>query len=970
MEQFSMLEAFMALDDLKDERTESRRSRKLKEGNTYSLHDSKQMGDAHDFREADNKNVTLEVIDTDADTLEHLKDPSDYIGEVILQCAVCKATKFVKLDSLIKNDTNAEDQVDIYNVEEECPHCHSKGRGYILIGQVGKATEETTQEAEENKEEQDASEKEAETQEPETEEEASFSNDESSDEAKLDNTESKEEEPEEFDWDTENTEEEEPEEESKNESLEEEEEETPWDETDSHEDEDLGKKTIKASSLLDDKEELKAALRAHMKNKNKDKVHESLFNKIYRQSLNEARVGKISLDRIRRRETPIEEDLSASTVTIGDFLNTLVAGAAKVNICSDNSKRVIKSLSEEEVLESFELSNTPFYHWSTEDDYIDVSVSRNGSFYIDQVFEKFVDNDNTFIVDDIVDDYLFTDDAETKECDFQGLLDTYSNSRLDGGLYLRSINFYVNQEAEAEEDTFISFDEQLIREIVRKNNLRESRLHTPNSVENFILESICEREDLDKVYEQYVKPLNNRTLERVFKENLGYKDDVDLFLESKGISPDKFNEFLENKNKKTEDECETCPDCKKPIKECTCGKEEELNEELWKSARDRKQLGTLVSILQESNMKYVVKRSTNENYRYDIYLKKNLNESVEDDYQTRKADADKTIENKGTVKLTEEPNELAPIEQPEHVDVEVVDGRRHRMSTAVTTEGTTDFDREVIHKIERIAGDIHDSIKNNYDVDVPENILVADVVRDLKLVGGAISPEELENTPEDQVEAELYRQFVETFDGIDIILSILSGQEVHTDRAERLMASVHALDSENFSTDYIEQGISSPQFLGMAANGMVPYVNAAEITRKNWDKVQALPSYRRRNPEISRYNPYEDERATQLTGGQRQASIGNRRVGALPHRRDEEFDTDKFEENVNEYLRDMYEENMVYTNDKAEVIDEGYIIHGTLDGEERSLPINWTLKKCKEGYMVTNTLSEESLTLNEEYKLK
>ena len=554
-----------------------------------------------------------------------------------------------------------------------------------------------------------------------------------------------------------------------------------------------------------------------------------------------------------------------------------------------------------------------------------------------------MDNDNTFIVDDLGDDYLFTDDAKTKECDFEEVLDRYGNSRLDGGLYLRSINFYVDQEAEEEEDTFIPFEEKLIRQIVKENNLRESRLHTPNSVENFISESIYEREDLDKVYEQYVKPLNNKSLERVFKENLGYKDDVDLFLESKGISSEKFNEFLELGNKKFEkfeEECETCPNCKKPIKECTCGKEEELNEELWKSARDRKELGTLVSILQESKMKYVVKRSANENYRYDIYLKKNLNESVEDEYQTRKADADETIENGGTVKLTEEPNELAPIEQPEYVDAEVVDGRRHRTSTAVTTQGTTDFDRQVIQKIERIADDIHDSIKNNYDVDVPYNILVADIVRDLKLVGGAISPEELENTPEDQVTAELYRQFEETFDGIDVILSILSGQEVHTDRAERLMTCVHALDTKNFSTEYIEQGISSPQFLGMAANGMVPYVNAAEITRKNWDKLQALPSYRRRNPRISAYNPYEDERRNQLPGGQRQASIGNRRVGALPNRRDEDFDTDQFEENVNEYLRDTYEENMVYTNDKAEVIDEGYIIHGTLDGEEKSLPIS------------------------------
>ncbi len=977
--QFSMLEAFMALDDLtEDTRREFRRTRKLKEGNTYSLHDNKQMEDAHDFREADKKDVTLEVIDTDADTLEHLKDPSDYIGEVILQCNVCKATKFVKLDALIKDNTNAEEQVDIYNVEEECPHCHSKGKGYILIGQVGKATAETTQEAEENKEQQDAAEEESEKSTEETsneesennesEESASFSNDESSsDEPKLDNSESKEEEPEEFDWDEEKPEEEE---ESKNESLEEDEEETPWDETDSHEDEDEGKRTIKASKLLDDKEDLKAALKAKIKNKHK--VQESLFTKVYKESLHEARVGKISLDRIKRRETPIEEDFGKSSITIGDFLNTIVGNVSTVNICSDKTKRVINTLPADEVVDSFELSNTPFYKWSTEDDYIDIAVSRNGAFYIEDVFEKFVDNNNTFIVDALREnDYLFADDSHEVEGDFEDVLNHYGDLKLDGGLNLRSINFYVNQPSD-DYEAYDSIEEDFIHQLVRLNNLRESKIHTPNTVENFILESIYEREDLDKVYEQYVKPLNDKSMERIFKEEFGYKDDVDLFLESKGISPNKFNEFLENQNKvEDKKECETCPDCKKPLEECTCEKEE-VNEEFWKSARDRKQLSSLVSVLQESKMKYVVKRSTNEHYRYDIYLKKNLNESVEDDYQERKADADSSIENKGTIKLTEEPNdlvyantELAPIDRPEQVDGEVVDGRRHRQRTSVTTQGTTDFDVQVLDKIERIADDIHDSIKNNYDVDVPEGLIVADMIRDLQLVGGAINPEELENTPNDQVRAELYREFTEEFDTIDVILSILSGEEVHTDRAERLMFAVQSLDGDNFQPQYIEQGISSPQFLGMACNGMVPYIEPAEITRKNMDKVQALPDYRRRNPRISHYNPAEDERLTGLPGGQRQA-IGNRRVDALPHRRDENLDTDRFESNVNEYFRNTYEENLIYTNDSAEKIEEGYIINGTLEGEDKSLPIIWNLKKCEEGYQLTNNLSEEVLTLTED----
>lgn len=924
-ENFSILDAFIALGDINEEKKSSIRSNKLEEGNTYSLHDNKQMADAHDFREADKKDVTLEVIDTDADTLEHLKDPSDYIGEVILQCNVCKATKFVKLDSLVKADSNLENQIDIYNLDEECPHCHSNGKGYILIGQVGKATEETTQEAEENKQEKDEAEeasKEQSTEENNSEETASFNNDESNaDEAKVDNDES---EPEQFDWNDESAEKkekseedeeestEENEDESKNESLEEEEE-ISWDETDSHEDEDEEKKVIKASSLLDDKEDIKAALRAKLKNKKKT-IKESYEA--------DDKVGVIDLT--KGEHEVIKEAVSKQSIPtkVGEFVEKFLYSSDKSNITlfTDSFK---KFLTMEKFLNSFEDKQVEFTGWSVEDDYITLPICKEGIYTIKDVFANFIENKNTFIIDSEDDEF------DGNEYDnLQSVLDRFGDYYLDGALSIRSINFYVGKWSGELEETK-SIEESLIRDIIKRNNLKESKLHTSTSVENFIAESIYEKEDLDKVYEQYVKPLNDKDLNRLFKEELGYKDDTDLFLESKGIDSREFENFIESKECSKEDkECETCPDCKKSIEECTCNKKE-INEEFWKSARDRKELGTLVNILQESKMTYVVKRSLNENYRYDIYLKKNLNESAEDDYQKRKEQADSTIENKGTVKLTEE---------PEHVDVEIVDRPRHKETTSITTEETTDFDREVIGKIERIATDIHNSIQRNYDINVPENLIIADMVQDLQLVGGAISSEELANTPTNQVTAELYRQFEEEFDGLDTILSILSGEEVHTNRADKLMYAVNSLDSENFSPEYIEECISNPQFLQMAVNGMIPYINSREIERKNIDKLEALPNYRR--------------------------------VNALPYERNESIDSDKFESEINEYFRNTYEENLVYTNDKAEVIDEGYKIYGTLHSEEKSLPIQWNLKRCKEGYEITNNLSEEVLSLSEDYKLQ
>lgn len=149
----SDLDAFLALEDIEDEEIKM----PLKEGKGFNVRDEKDMDKAEEFVNQDNKKeVSLEVIDVDADSLEHLKNNEEYVGQMILQCNSCKANRFINAEDLVQSEGDEE----VYNIEDECPHCHGKGNGFHLIGQVGKV---------------------------EGEEEATFDNDSLTDEPKFDN---------------------------------------------------------------------------------------------------------------------------------------------------------------------------------------------------------------------------------------------------------------------------------------------------------------------------------------------------------------------------------------------------------------------------------------------------------------------------------------------------------------------------------------------------------------------------------------------------------------------------------------------------------------------------------------------------------------------------------------------------------------------------------------------------------------
>lgn len=100
----------------------------------------------------DNKNTdveeeTMQVVDVDADTVEKLKD--SYIGNVLLQCPVCRTPIFKMPEKLVKDEENIADDPDkqLYNVGEQCPHC-GNAKGFNLVGQVASMDVEAEKEDE------------------------------------------------------------------------------------------------------------------------------------------------------------------------------------------------------------------------------------------------------------------------------------------------------------------------------------------------------------------------------------------------------------------------------------------------------------------------------------------------------------------------------------------------------------------------------------------------------------------------------------------------------------------------------------------------------------------------------------------------------------------------------------------------------------------------------------------------------
>ena len=670
----SAFDAFLALEDIEDEEV-------LTEAKSYNLRDKEDMADAEQFREDDQKteNVTLEVIDPDADAIEHMKNGEEYVGQIILQCNACKATMFIDMEKLKQSETDDN----LYNMETECPHCHTVNTGYTIVGQVGKAEEPTKGEPEEataENDEVDGS-------------EMSFDNDVEPEDNKKDSEETPEEasdkeptkgEPEEtFAWDETDAEDDTEDEESDAESQDE-------NEDSDSEDEDDEDKKKKDESLNEDGED-EIAKKQELKNKIKKAmgITESVTEGCCTQescstqescATQESCCTKESCDNSEDVDMGSDEslkeelDLNSWEGTVESFLDrfTLEDQRLAINFYNTDESKLASFDSVEDVSFDFSIANVD--QFNTDDDYISINVSEpteedpEDVCSVATLFERFKDNGTTtFRVSNL------DTEEETEVETVDELMEQFGAMNIEGAIEVQNLNFYImsDMEAESNEETV---EESLIRNIISENNLRQRKANQINTVEYFISESINNKEDLDKIYEQFIVPCDSPMLTHQFKDVTGYKDNVDTFLEDKNITREQYNILVESNNELEQAKnviskygtvteackkyleinsqvkgnvaddlpCETYKSLLKERQELSTAltklsesdpdvnqiyRKEVLDklavkayESLFKSVKNRNELSEVLEVLQTEKIPYQVKRSTNEDYRYDIFI--------------------------------------------------------------------------------------------------------------------------------------------------------------------------------------------------------------------------------------------------------------------------------------------------------------------------------------------------------------
>jgi len=1058
----SMADAFLALKDMdEDIKIPNNAKRKgLKEAASVDVRNPDDVELAQNFRKTDKKeeDSELEVIDVDADSVENLQDGKSYIGKMLLQCNSCKATRFIDVDKLVADENDKE----LYNVEDECPHCHNKGTGYALIGQVGKADEENP------------------------EDEASLDNDTKSDEeAMFDNTDEVEPESEETPTE-ENTE-------SNEESASDEE--TSYDDTNAEDDtndmelpelgdefdvddvleddteeesDDEDKKKVKKESLTEDADEepdgefdadhaaewMERHPYGYYNSENDYGEYADEDDEIAPEAYGDELINDFETRHPWNDDLDEKLDMATFEGSIANLIDTFTIEDNPVNI-----KLLNKNGSELGMYGSddlpFNVKSQMMDTFNTDDNYLEINVTEEGSDESTTVNDLFnyyrpdEENQTTFVVTNVD-----TDEEEDFE-DLTEFLEKYGDYYIDGALGLRTLNIYIadgdletevepldDEEIEelgkenAEKEEAEVTEESLIEEIIKSYpGLKLNRINNSLAEEYFIAESIKLNEDIDLVYKNFVKPTNNEKLIEHFKSYTGYEDEVDKFLKEHNISKEKYNKiinedvdkknyiikatfnhsdyYVADKNEwevarstdeninifvrlpeldkyftfhpygfrayvftkeqalKLMDIIKNNPKCqnnglvKVIIEKFKNDVEEEVepetttfNEKLLTSVKTRSELGEAINKLVEAKQKYHIKKSVNEGYRYDIF--------VNEDCKLNEEDTQDNL-----------PNHLRDADYEEDHDYELDDLRARDEQglnndgpdeTEMVPEGMSPEEVEIVQKIDRIANDIAEAISDTYNVDAQKNLIVADIVQDLQLIGGAKVVDELKNTPIDELTKLMYQEFNGLFD---------KGE----DSANKLALALAMLDSDQFSTETIRSQIASPRFLQAAKAGYIPFIDAAQLNAPVDESLNEESEMNDDNSSIEDCKTRYEELKYLAT--QRELTVEEQEDLEYCEKRlvnccddlndiDNRLSNEEFDNCINEYLNSSDLENSVaYRSLTIEKLQEGIKINGIIESSEKDKSITFTLKpilnesnNSTDRYIVTNNLNGKKFNLD------
>ena len=777
-ENMSLLDAFIALEDLEDEEIQM----PLNEGKAFKLRDTVDMEKAKDFlEEQGTKEVSLEVIDVDADSLEHLKKNEEYVGQMILKCKSCIATRFINAEDLVES----ESEKGVYNVEDECPHCHKSGIGFILLGQVGQVKEE---------------------------DDASFENDSLTDETKFEN-------------DFEETPaEEEPVEETKPEEDEEEFKETEEDIMETSAEDDTADMESTLGDEFNPDNELKSEEEGSEESLTKDEEE-----KEYDEPLTEIEPEEEE-DKKKEKKESLEEAFEAESKTVSELFDSVVE--------PENIETVIiydldSNDPEEEIFRgSFEDIPTELF----DAELIEFSVGLgtliiniDTAAEIDELTETVKDILEGF--GDEFNDKISVWDQETGEEVFvgtkQSVLEQFGHNAFLSleapemiELKLRGVEIQESLKTPYKESLDLSDpEEKLIYDIIMENRLKEYNVGKYGTEEYWIADSIRNLEDLDNIWNEYI--LNkSESLRKEFQDVTGFGIEEDEEIEEalEGDAEEKLIEKAREALKASGDyaviyayvkggkvyelpelvfakDAESLKDKTeivqlryRPTGSIRVLYNHDVNEEF--DYKNRKDLSEAILECEKEGIVYRIKRSVKEGYRYTL-VKENVNKKP----------------------LAEDEVEQEVIDTAENAPAEVEE---------TTTAVIDPRDAELVEKLTRIAHDTAEAIREAYGVEVDERVILADMIQDLQLVSGQVSPEELADTPMNQLTKQMFNAYNGFYAALDELVSFVTGQPITTTTAQKIQQAIDSLDSEEFSTEVIKEKIQSPQFLLALQQGNLP----------------------------------------------------------------------------------------------------------------------------------------------------
>lgn len=628
----SLLDAFRDLNSISDEEVLSPKVKKfISEAKEFNLGAGvEELNQAKDFLH-ETEEDQIEVIDVDADSVEHVKDKIEYIGQVIIQCTKCHANRFIDMEDL----ESYEDDPSIYNVEDECSNCHSRESGFELIGQVGKvAKEEPVEEPKLDNSDQEHA-------------EVKFEN-EFQDEAEEESEEEEVETAAEADTKT-----------AADELDFEAEEESDGMETTASEDEDddlelpeLGDEFDPDKVRKDDTEE-----------ESEDEEDEEKV----KEELKPEKAEKEFIPIRRKLRLPTKEaleKLSKERFKLTEEVITKISSPDKIKkvIVESNNKKVYEGVMEELPEEIF---NSNIKGFNVGNGFLTCNVDpqeEQTTIPLAKVLNNFNDINTIKII---------VWDANTNNELFQGskeeairLFGHCQLISLDAPrvlvLTVKDVDTCAGDECQVDVETP---EEKLCDRIFTMNDLAKYNTEDQRSEEFWITESIYAKEDLKIVFDRYVKNTTESLVEE-FKRVTGYKDELDEMCEKHNVTvtPVKANEAF-NKNN-FEDflyfasrlGLNTLKDVQRFAKEHGDVTDDELlaalknavaertsnvttNESKIVSFKTRRGLSEALSKFKDSNTKvdYKVKRSKTEGYRYDLILEleEDFAENTGDDFKDK-----------------------------------------------------------------------------------------------------------------------------------------------------------------------------------------------------------------------------------------------------------------------------------------------------------------------------------------------